>query len=133
MDVDEPGNDETARLVRETGGTATSYKCDVSARDQIQILHERIKKDTGPVDLLINNAGIVWGHPFIDHTKDQFIVDQINVNLMGQIWVSVWTFFFFFLQKNVPFSNFLISIPKYYVRFCKFKIIIITIILRATP
>ncbi|VVC43049.1 NAD(P)-binding domain,Short-chain dehydrogenase/reductase SDR [Cinara cedri] len=88
VDVDEEGNDETARLIQEAGGTAISYRCDVSKRDQIRILHERVKEDVGPVDVLINNAGIVWGHVYVDPSKDQFIVDQINVNLLGQIWMN---------------------------------------------
>lgn len=89
LDVLEDDNDETAKLIRDEGGEAVSYKCDVSNKDQIKSVHERVKQDLGPVDILINNAGIVWGHLYIDPTKSQFITDVINVNLMGQYWVSV--------------------------------------------
>jgi len=88
VDVDETGNNETAQLIKEEGGVAVSYKCDISNREQIKVLHDKVKNDLGPVDILINNAGIVWGHLYVDPSKDQFIIDQINVNLMGQIWVS---------------------------------------------
>lgn len=88
IDVEETENNETAELIKKEGGTAYSYKCDVSNREQIKIMHEQVTKDLGPVDILINNAGIVWGHVYIDPTKDQFIINQINVNLMGQYWVS---------------------------------------------
>lgn len=88
IDVEETGNNETAKMINDDGGVAFSYKCDVSKIDQIKDLHEQVKKDLGPVDILINNAGIVWGHLYINPAKDQFIIDQINVNLLGQIWVG---------------------------------------------
>jgi len=89
VDIDELGTKETAKIIKDFGGVATSYKCDVSKRDQIKVLHSKIRVDLGPVDILINNAGIVWGHLYIDPAKDQFITDQINVNLMAHIWVSI--------------------------------------------
>lgn len=88
LDVDVTGNDQTAQTIRDQGGVAVSYRCDVSNRDQIKEVHAKAKEELGPVDILINNAGIVWGHAYVDPTKDQFIMDQINVNLMGQYWVS---------------------------------------------
>ncbi|VVC43048.1 NAD(P)-binding domain,Short-chain dehydrogenase/reductase, conserved site,Short-chain [Cinara cedri] len=88
VDVDGRGNDDTARAIRETGGAAASYECDVTKTENIKTLHERVRNDVGPVDVLINNAGIVWGHLYVDPAKDQFIVDQMNVNLMAQIWMN---------------------------------------------
>jgi short-subunit dehydrogenase len=82
------GNKETAKIVKDFGGVATSYKCDVSKRDQIKVLHSKVRADLGPVDILINNAGIVWGHLYIDPDRDQFITDQVNVNLMAHIWMN---------------------------------------------
>lgn len=89
VDIDELGNEETAQIIKDCGGVATSYKCDVSKKDQIKVLHAKVRADLGPVDIIINNAGIVWGNLYIDPEKDQFITDQVNVNLMAHIWVSV--------------------------------------------
>lgn len=88
VDIDEEGGNETAQIINDDGGVAASYKCDVSNRDEIRVLHGRVKDDLGLVDILINNAGIVWGHMYVDPLKDQFIINQINVNLMGQFWAS---------------------------------------------
>ncbi|CAH1710112.1 short-chain dehydrogenase/reductase family 16C member 6-like [Aphis gossypii] len=88
VDIDESGNHETAQIIKDCGGVAKSYKCDVSKKDDIKILHSKVKQDLGPVDIVINNAGIVWGHLYIDPSKDQFITDQINVNLMAHIWMN---------------------------------------------
>lgn len=88
VDIDELGSCETAQIIKDGGGVAISYKCDVSKKDQIKALHSKVKENLGPVDIVINNAGIVWGHLYIDPSKDQFITDQINVNLMGHIWMN---------------------------------------------
>lgn len=88
VDINEVGNNETAQMIKDEGGVAVSYKCDITDREEIKVLHSRVKEDLGLVDILINNAGIVWGCLFIDPLKEQFIIDTINVNLMGQIWVS---------------------------------------------
>ncbi|XP_026811771.1 short-chain dehydrogenase/reductase family 16C member 6-like [Rhopalosiphum maidis] len=88
VDIDESGNYETAQIIKDCGGVAINYKCDVSKKDQIKSLHSKVKEDLGPVDILVNNAGIVWGHLYIDPSKDQFIQDQINVNLMAHIWMN---------------------------------------------
>lgn len=88
VDVDEEGNNETVQIIKDGGGVAASYKCDVSNREQIKAMHSKVKQDLGLVDIVINNAGIVWGHLYVDPDKDQFIIDQMNVNFMGQMWVS---------------------------------------------
>ncbi|XP_022176947.1 short-chain dehydrogenase/reductase family 16C member 6-like isoform X2 [Myzus persicae] len=88
VDIDEMGNYETAQIIKDSGGVAISYKCDVSKKEQIKDLHKKVRADLGPVDILINNAGIVWGHLYIDPAKDQFITDQVNVNLMAHIWMK---------------------------------------------
>lgn len=108
MDIDETGNDETAQMIKKEGGVAVSYKCDVSKKDQIKILHSQVKDTIGPVDIVINNAGIVWGCVYIDPSKDQFITDQINVNLMAHFWVSehcgIQFFYFYYPKKRKSFT-----------------------------
>jgi NAD(P)-dependent dehydrogenase (short-subunit alcohol dehydrogenase family) len=88
LDVDEIGNRETATIIKQNGGTAADYKCDVSKKDQVKNVHKKVVQDLGPVDILINNAAIVWGYSYINPFADQFIEDLINVNIVGQIWVS---------------------------------------------
>lgn len=101
VDIEETENNETVNLIKQEGGESFSYKCDVSNREQIKVMHARLTKDLGPVDILINNAGIVWGHLYVDPSKDQFIIDQINVNLMGQYWVSFHVIMCFDFERTV--------------------------------
>ncbi len=51
------GNEEAAKKFTEETGIA-SYKCDVSDFDACQEMLKKIEVDLGPVEILINNAGI---------------------------------------------------------------------------
>ncbi|KAJ1369675.1 Protein dhs-3 [Parelaphostrongylus tenuis] len=49
---------------------AHAYTVDLSKRDQIYETAERVKKEVGKVDILINNAGIVTGKKVFDCPDD---------------------------------------------------------------
>ncbi len=49
--------EECAVLIRENGGEAHVYPCDLSDLDQIDATAERVLRDLGHVDVLVNNAG----------------------------------------------------------------------------
>jgi acetoacetyl-CoA reductase len=51
------GNEEAAKKFSEETGIA-SYKCDVSDFDACQEMLKKIEAELGPVEILINNAGI---------------------------------------------------------------------------
>jgi NAD(P)-dependent dehydrogenase (short-subunit alcohol dehydrogenase family) len=50
---------ETARLVREQGGTAVAETLDVTSSEACKGLATRLAREVGSVDLLVNNAGII--------------------------------------------------------------------------
>ena len=49
--------EETQAQINSEGGVATFYICDLSDETDIDSLVEKVKKDHGGVDLLVNNAG----------------------------------------------------------------------------
>ena len=49
--------DELAVLIRSNGGEAHVYPCDLSDLDAIDAMAERVLRDLGRVDVLVNNAG----------------------------------------------------------------------------
>lgn len=55
-------NEETAGAVvdeiREAGGKALAYACDVSKRAQVEQTATTIAADLGPISILVNNAGV---------------------------------------------------------------------------
>ncbi len=50
--------DETAELVSARGGLGIAVRCDHTADDDVEALFDRIQKEQGRLDLLVNN---VWG------------------------------------------------------------------------
>jgi 3-oxoacyl-[acyl-carrier protein] reductase len=70
--------------IRAAGGTATAYAADLVDGDAIPALVARIRDELGPIDILINNAGISAGAP-IDHDLWEKAWDiTIAVNLTAQ-------------------------------------------------
>ena len=65
------------------GGDARVYQVDVSDRHQVAA----VGKETGAVDVVVNNAGIVTGAP-LDQLTDQQIEATFNVNVLALYWVT---------------------------------------------
>jgi len=49
---------ETLALVQQAGGSGDAVCCDVSRKEQVAALADRVSRDWGGVDLLVNNAGV---------------------------------------------------------------------------
>ena len=49
---------ETVESISQAGGRAIAVQADVSHSDQVAELVQRVEQDLGPVDLLVNNAGV---------------------------------------------------------------------------
>ncbi|MEO6733540.1 MAG: SDR family oxidoreductase [Ferruginibacter sp.] len=65
------------------GGSAISYKCDVSKEDEVRQMFGDVINQFGTVDILINNAGLQKDAPFTEMTLDQWNY-VLSVNLTGQ-------------------------------------------------
>jgi 2-hydroxycyclohexanecarboxyl-CoA dehydrogenase len=64
-------NAESAQSTAEqTGGVA--FTCDVSDADAVAELAEQVESDHGPVDVLVNNAGVGVAGPFLDNTLEDW-------------------------------------------------------------
>ncbi len=66
-------------------GPVAAYICDISGRDNIYRLAEKIKKEFGLIDILVNNAGVVRSAPFLQKS-DESIEKLLSVNLMSIFW-----------------------------------------------
>jgi glucose 1-dehydrogenase len=65
------------------GGSAISYKCDVSKEAEVQKMFADVVNQFGTVDILVNNAGLQKDAPFTEMTLDQWNF-VLGVNLTGQ-------------------------------------------------
>jgi all-trans-retinol dehydrogenase (NAD+) len=61
--------------------------CDVSDRAAVYRSAEKVKAELGPVDILINNAGVVSGAAILD-TPDEKIINTININTLALFWTT---------------------------------------------
>jgi all-trans-retinol dehydrogenase (NAD+) len=62
-------------------GKVNGYTVDVSSPEQIKSTAQQVKEKQGVVDILINNAGIVVGKYFQDHTSHEILKTmEINAN-----------------------------------------------------
>lgn len=75
------GNDEAAAKFTEETGIKT-YKWNVGDYDECTAGIAKVEADLGPVEVLVNNAGITRDAPFHRMTPDQWH-DVINTNLNG--------------------------------------------------
>jgi 3-oxoacyl-[acyl-carrier protein] reductase len=66
VDRNGEGLQAVADEINAAGGSARAYAADLADGDAIPPLVERIRTEVGPIDILINNAGLAAGAP-IDH------------------------------------------------------------------
>jgi NAD(P)-dependent dehydrogenase (short-subunit alcohol dehydrogenase family) len=76
------GAEDVARWVRAKGRRAVTVKADVANRSQVEAMVDRVWKELGPIDILINNAGIETIVPFLELTDEQW-TRLTDVNLRG--------------------------------------------------
>jgi 3-hydroxybutyrate dehydrogenase len=68
--------------ITDAGGTARAVVCDVTNRKSIERAVEKIQRELGEIDVLVNNAGIADSAPFVSITDESW--DRIlAVNLTG--------------------------------------------------
>ena len=58
-DINQATVEETARMIRDEGGSAWAFVLDVTRADDCRALAAQVTSDVGEVDLLVNNAGII--------------------------------------------------------------------------
>ncbi len=78
-DIDAAGLAETAGRC---AGSVHATKVDVGARDEIYAWAERVKRDVGPTDVLINNAGVSLSQT-IAEMRDEDFEWLMNINFWG--------------------------------------------------
>jgi NAD(P)-dependent dehydrogenase (short-subunit alcohol dehydrogenase family) len=81
-DINMAGMEATLATIREQGGKAEIAELDVTKRDQVFALAEKVKRDHGHVDILVNSAGSAHRSPAEDFPEDRFDF-IIALNLKG--------------------------------------------------
>lgn len=84
-DIHETGLTRVAEEITAMGREVHTCICDLSSREAIYDAAGRVKAEVGPVDILINNAGIVSGRTFLKCSDEQ-IEQTMAVNTMAHFW-----------------------------------------------
>jgi len=79
--------EEVVKLITAMGRKAKAYKANVGNLEEVRTMVEQVTKDFGPVQVLVNNAGINRDRTFTKMTPEQF-KEVIDVNLIGQAMVT---------------------------------------------
>jgi len=86
-DVEQDLLPEAVDAVSAAGAKAAAYPLDVTDGSAIAQLRERLHREQGPIDLLINNAGVVFGGGFLEVPLEQHF-RTYNINVLGLVAVT---------------------------------------------
>jgi 3-oxoacyl-[acyl-carrier protein] reductase len=82
VDVESEAAEAAARELAAAGVDARSYRCNVSAFEEVEGLGEAVLSDFGQVDILVNNAGITRDRLVMRMTSEDWNL-VLGVNLSG--------------------------------------------------
>lgn len=63
---------EIVAQIKNDGGDVIGFKCDVTNREEVKALGEKVIKHYGKLDILVNNAGITRDSSFKNMTEEQW-------------------------------------------------------------
>src|SRR6266498_1773738 len=89
LDISEEAGHETVALVKKQGGEASFSRCDVGVEEEVKRGVEAGIKAFGRLDILFNNAGVLWRDRDFEVTRtDEGIWDRVMaINLKGAVFV----------------------------------------------
>jgi len=84
VDLNEALLRTTANEIAGAGATVRTYKLDVTDNPGILALRDQVRREGGPIDVLVNNAGLVFGGPFLDVPLEKHLTTY-RVNTLGVV------------------------------------------------
>jgi len=92
LDLNAEGATATAAEIEAQGGVARGYEVDITDRAQLGMVVQKAQSEVGPVDICVNNAGIIYT---LGQLKDMADADwdlNLQVNLTGTYNVTKTVF-----------------------------------------
>jgi NAD(P)-dependent dehydrogenase (short-subunit alcohol dehydrogenase family) len=84
-DLNGEGVEAVAAEIRESGGEAIHEACDVTAEDQVIAALERVVREWGGIDYVVNNAGVQVEKPLHETTNEEYDF-LFDVNVRAVFW-----------------------------------------------
>ncbi len=85
---DELLTEKIARLIRDQGGRAEAVPADISDPDALDSLMEVVLDEFRRVDILINNAGVIWPLDLVAEADLDEWAYNIHVNLVAPFYLT---------------------------------------------
>jgi NAD(P)-dependent dehydrogenase (short-subunit alcohol dehydrogenase family) len=87
-DIDKKAGDETVALIKNFGGKGIFVRCDVGVEGQVKNAIKKGVETYQRLDVLFNNAGVLWRDRDQDVTRtDEAVWDLVMaINLKGTVW-----------------------------------------------
>ena len=86
LDLNGEGAEETAREIGD--GAARGYACDVRDAAAVRATIARVEHELGPVDICVNNAGIIYTVAQLKDMRDEDWELNLSINLTGTFNVT---------------------------------------------
>lgn len=83
IDLDARSAGATADSIRKAGGVAASYRADVSRAAEVDAALTAAVRDLGPLEIMINNAGVLDGYFDVDELDESTWRRVIDIDLTG--------------------------------------------------
>jgi all-trans-retinol dehydrogenase (NAD+) len=97
-DINETGLREFHDELLKKGVVVSTYVCDLCNRIEIESVAEKVLMEGDPIDILINNAGIISGNPLLEIPTES-IEKTFQVNTLSHFW-TVRAFLPAMLERN---------------------------------
>ena len=75
--------DEVVALIGKAGGKAAAFQADVAKQADVARMFAEVDQRLGPIDALVNNAGVGYTQGRLDTTKPEHMVATFEVNVFG--------------------------------------------------
>jgi meso-butanediol dehydrogenase/(S,S)-butanediol dehydrogenase/diacetyl reductase len=85
VDINEAKMKAVADEVSKVGRKATTFKADVSKRDDVYAAVDHAEKELGGFDVMVNNAGIAQVQPLLEVTPEE-VEKILKINVEGVLW-----------------------------------------------
>jgi 3-oxoacyl-[acyl-carrier protein] reductase len=85
LDIEPSGVDKVVAEIESAGGVACGFALDVANAASVRGLPEELESRLGPLDVLVNNAGVVRGGPIESEEYEAAWDFTLRVNLQAQV------------------------------------------------
>lgn len=83
VDINVSAAEETAKLMKDEGGSALAIRCDVTRADQVEAAVKKTVADLGSLDFAFNNAGIEQGVVPLTEVSEELFDRLFAINVRG--------------------------------------------------